>query len=170
MIKNNSQETISKNQKTENNKQKPKNSGFTLIELLVVVSLIGVLATLVLANLNETRSRARDAQRKSDLRNIQTALRLYYNDYGKYPAHSGSNIAGCGVSGTSTCEWGQSFAAGDQVYMQTLPEDPLPGASYSYQQVDADNYILKACLENKSDEKGIDDSGCPSGKAYEVRP
>ena len=64
---------------------KKNKKGFTLIELLVVVSLLGVLATLVIANLNSARERTRDATRKSDLRNIQTALRLYYNDKGTYP-------------------------------------------------------------------------------------
>jgi len=65
-------------------------SAFTLIELLVVMALIGTLATLLLANFNAARERARDAQRKSDLRNIQTALRLYYNDYGIFPDNSGT--------------------------------------------------------------------------------
>jgi len=125
--------------------------GFTLIELLVVVALIGVLATLVLANLNAARQRGRDAQRKSDLRNIQTALRLYYNDYGKYPANMAGNIAGCGTGGTNICIWGEPFEADGNTYMSTLPRDPI--RYYQYTQIDADTYTLKACLENKSDEK-----------------
>ncbi len=145
-------------------------AGFTLIELLVVVSLIGVLATLVLANLNAARQRGRDAQRKSDLRNIQTALRLYYNDYDKYPANMASNIAGCGVSGTNICIWGDPFESSIQTYMSTLPNDPLPNAWYSYQQIDADDYTLTACLENPSDEKGQPSATCASGWEYVVQP
>lgn len=149
-----------------------KKSGFTLIELLVVISLIGVLATLVLANLNAARQRGRDAQRKSDLRNIQTALRLYYNDYGKYPASMGTSISGCGDDGTSPCNWGGSFEAGTQTYMSTLSDDPLPDVSYRYTQIDSDDYTLTACLENKSDEKGqVSLIGyCSSGWMYQVQP
>jgi general secretion pathway protein G len=125
--------------------------GFTLIELLVVVSLIGILATLVLANLNAARQRGRDAQRKSDLRNIQTALRLYYNDYDKFPTStSGGNIKGCG-DGDNVCPWGSSFEAGGNTYMSNLPRDSI--FYYKYTQIDADTYTLEACLENKSDEK-----------------
>jgi len=154
-----------------------KKSGFTLIELLVVVSLIGVLATLVLANLNAARQRGRDAQRKSDLRNIQTALRLYYNDFSKYPDNASSNIAGCGSAGTSLCVWGNSFewgtdALGHQTYMSVLPGDPLPDAYYIYDRDDGDidNYTLTACLENPSDEKGEESATCESGWEYVVRP
>ena len=150
-------------------------NGFTLIELLVVVSLIGVLATLVLANLNAARERGRDAQRKSDIRNIQTALRLYYNDYGKYPTSStNAEISGCGVVGTGVCTWGESeFSAAGSVYMNELPSDPLPNVFYQYVYVDPDNYTLEACLENKSDEKGVDKPGaswCPTNYVYEVKP
>ena len=146
-----------------------KRSGFTLIELLVVISLIGILATLVLANLNAARQRGRDAQRKSDLRNIQTALRLYYNDFDKYPTNMASNIAGCGT-GTSICIWGDPFASDVQTYMSTLPNDPLPDVSYSYTQIDSDNYTLTACLENASDEKGQASGTCVSGWEYVVMP
>jgi general secretion pathway protein G len=149
---------------------KEKRAGFTLIELLVVVSLIGVLATLVLANLNAARQRGRDAQRKSDLRNIQTALRLYYNDYNKYPANMASNIAGCGASGTNLCIWGDPFESGIQTYMSTLPTDPLPNIDYSYAQIDADDYTLTACLENPSDEKGQTSVDCASEWEYVVQP
>jgi len=81
-------------------------SAFTLIELLVVVSLIGVLTTLIAANLNAARERGRDAARKADLRNLQTALRLYYNDKNFFPANSeDGKIAGCGAGGITTCSW-----------------------------------------------------------------
>ena len=60
--------------------------GFTLIELLVVVSIIAMLASVVLASLINARNSARDAQRKSDLHQIQVALESYYNTYGGYPS------------------------------------------------------------------------------------
>lgn len=159
-----------------------KKNGFTLIELLVVVSLIGVLATLVLANLNAVRQRGRDAQRKSDLRNIQTALRLYYNDFNKYPNNASANIAGCGNTGISICDWGSPFEWGTsvryqiefgtdaQTYMSTLPTDPLPDIDYNYVQLNADDYTLTACLENASDEKGQASADCASGWEYVVQP
>ncbi len=148
--------------------EKKENKGFTLVELLVVVSLIGILATLVLANLNSARERARDAQRKSDLRNIQTALRLYYNDLGEYPASSGTDIVAC----DGTCVWGNIWQNNSITYMGTLPPDPLSTQAYRYTYVDDDNYILEACLENKSDDKGVATAAawCPSGWKYVVNP
>lgn len=162
-----------KEQETKGTGGKWFKKGFTLIELLVVISLIGILATLVLSNLNAARKRGRDAQRKSDLRNIQTALRLYYNDYGKYPDNVAGNIAGCGTGGTSVCIWGDAFKTDTQTYMSTLPDDPLPDVSYYYQQSGPDDYTLSACLENLSDEKGVNDSGatwCPTRFIYRVGP
>ncbi len=60
--------------------------GFTLIELLVVISIIALLSSIVMSALNSARSRARDAVRMQDLSSIQTALELYHNTYGGYPA------------------------------------------------------------------------------------
>jgi len=147
-------------------------SGFTLIELLVVIAIIGILATLLIANINASRSRARDAQRKADLRNIQTALRLYFNDYGVYPDSSGGVIYGCGAGGDAACDWGSNFIA-QQTYMSVLPEDPLPDRSYNYTRdpVLTDTYQLSTCLENASDDRcqGV----CPGGEdgcLYLVEP
>lgn len=134
--------------------KKSLRKGFTLVELLVVVSLVGILATLVLANLNSARQRGRDAQRKSDLKNIATALRLYYNDYGTYPNSSSGKIMGCGVNGNTECSWGGAFTAGSNTYMSVLPNDPLSGQDYRYTYSDSENYTLEACLENESDDKG----------------
>ena len=59
--------------------------GFTLIELLVVISIIGLLASVVLTNVNSARGKARDARRVADLQQIITALQLYYHDNRSYP-------------------------------------------------------------------------------------
>ncbi len=150
--------------------------GFTLVELLVVVSIIGILATLLVANYNATRQRARDAQRKSDLRNIQTALRVYYNDKGRYPPASSGRISGCGT-GSSVCDWGGSFSSNGVVYMNVLPKDPSSDRSYYYDYDSATgDYTLYACLENKADDKCIYTScssnrfPSASGCEYFVKP
>ncbi|OGG59464.1 hypothetical protein A2765_01900 [Candidatus Kaiserbacteria bacterium RIFCSPHIGHO2_01_FULL_56_24] len=60
--------------------------GFTLIELLVVIAIIGILSSVVLASLNSARKKGRDARRVSDVKQIQLALELYYdNNSSEYP-------------------------------------------------------------------------------------
>ena len=65
--------------------------GFTLIELLVVISIIAFLATLAITALDKVRAQARDATRKSDLRQLAKALELYYDDNNLYPTTGASN-------------------------------------------------------------------------------
>lgn len=149
--------------------------GFTLIELLLVISIIGILAATGFANFHAARQRGRDSQRKSDLRQIQTGLRLYYNDRSSYPTHNTASftINGCGTAGTSTCDWGVAWTAGSQTYMTVLPADPVGSSRvYRYERSDADNYTLKACLENQNDSKcsSGSESWCTGGCVYEVKP
>jgi general secretion pathway protein G len=155
--------------------------GFTLIELLVVISIIGILATLIMANFNAARERARDAQRKADLRNIQTALRVYYNDTRRYPCEetSGtpSRIRACDANAAcgsvAICAWNAAWAVGTRTYMRSLPGDPSPSRSYRYDQVNNDDYTLAACLENASDEDCAGNAAwCAAGTGciYQVRP
>lgn len=67
---------------------KSKQKGFTLIELLVVISIIGLLSSVVLATLNTTRIKARDARRIAALKEIQKAIELYASDHdGDYPGY-----------------------------------------------------------------------------------
>lgn len=64
------------------NKEK---EAFSLIELLVVIAIIGLLSTLSVIALNSARAKARDAKRISDVKQMQVALEMYYNDENTYP-------------------------------------------------------------------------------------
>ncbi|HUV72180.1 MAG TPA: prepilin-type N-terminal cleavage/methylation domain-containing protein [Clostridia bacterium] len=134
-----------------------KLKGFTLIELLVVISILGVLAGLIVSNMAGARERARDAQRKSDLKEIQNALEMYKQDQDAplYP----------------TAAEFKTVLESEPVYMKEVPEDPLGGwPPYFYETADQTDYTLRACLENASDPQGIEaeTSVCESGKKFEL--
>jgi len=61
-----------------------KKKGFTLIELLVVIAIIGLLSSVVLVSLGGARSKARDAKRTSDIRQVVSAQEMYYGDNENY--------------------------------------------------------------------------------------
>ncbi|MDO8620137.1 MAG: type II secretion system protein [bacterium] len=76
--------------------------GFTLIELLVVISLIGLLSSIIYASLSKAREKSGDAKAVTDLNTLNTAVQLYYSDYGKWPPGSSaisyySTLSGLGI-------------------------------------------------------------------------
>jgi prepilin-type N-terminal cleavage/methylation domain-containing protein len=127
-----------------------RRTGFTLIELLVVVAIIGVLTAVLLVNLVGIRERGADTKKKSDLNQLKTSLRLYYNDYQGYPAVNGSgNIMGCTSNGVGVCDQAGGSTlqnASGTVYMQYVPE-------YSVYWVSADReqFYIGVALTNASD-------------------
>ena len=116
VILNSFQDLIHRETRCRNKFGMTRTRGFTLIELLVAISIIGVLSSFLLANFVGVRQRARDGVRKSDLRQIQSALELYRSDKGTYP----SSLPPCGspLQDTSTPP---------VVYMQKIPCDPSSG-------------------------------------------
>jgi len=123
--------------------------GFTLIELLVVIFIIGILTAIILPNFVSSRERARDARRKSDLSEIRSALRLYYNDNQSYP---------------DAFTFANPFVEGDTTYMQYVPDDPLSDQSYNYcVNGDNDAFVVCASLENAGDADMAESAlRCPS--------
>lgn len=72
--------------------------GFTLIELMVTISIISLIASIILASLNDARARARDAKRLADIHNLKNAVHLYYSGNNSYPLMAANDSAGWDVS------------------------------------------------------------------------
>jgi general secretion pathway protein G len=82
-----------------------KKKGFTLVELLVVIAIIGILAAIGITALSTARVKARDAKRIADLKQIQAALELYFNEKGNYP--TGSSLKLGDITGNTDCNNGK---------------------------------------------------------------
>jgi len=110
-----------------------KHKGFTLIELLVVIAIIGLLSTLAVVSLNSARQKSRDAKRVADVKQIQTALELFFQDQNGYPGETAASVLG----GTNyACLDATSFTATgcSSPYMGLVPSAPTPpsGNTYTY--------------------------------------
>jgi len=105
--------------------------GFTLVELLVVIAIIGILAAVGVTALSGARTKARDAKRVADTKQIQSALEMYYTDQQVYPIGSALALGGltdCN-SGADVCDTisetnGISHTSSGLTYMGLIPGDP----------------------------------------------
>ena len=111
--------------------------GFTLIELMVVVLIVGLLSSLVVVNVNNSRIAARDARRIADLGTISSALAAYYADNHFYP---------------TTANFASAIRS---AYIANIPTDPINVSPniYSYTGcncvgANCANYLEKSVLEN----------------------
>ncbi len=127
--------------------KKQNKPAFTLIELLVVIAIIGLLATLSVVALNNARARARDSRRASDIKQIHTALELYFNANHEYP----NNLEDLETA----------------LLMNPVPTAPTPADGscknadniYTYTKIDDKDYVLSYCLGN-------DTGGLSAGISY----
>ncbi len=141
------------------------NKGFTLIELLVVIAIIGLLATVVMTSLNSARKKGRDTRRIEDINQLRSALEMYYDSQGSYPASL------------------NNLTASSTRFLSVVPSDPTNSGDYVYTYSPFNNnldYVLKANLE--TDHKALDsdvdgtvnsvacDDGTSAPYAYCVRP
>jgi type II secretion system protein G len=115
---------------------KPKQKAFTLIELLVVIAIIGLLASIVLIALQSARSKARDANRRATVKEIATALELYYNDNNGYPStgNTWAGVVSCWGSPDTALTGANGYIPGlAPTYVPSLPVDPLGDTGCAHQ-------------------------------------
>lgn len=131
---------------------KLQSRGFSIIELLVVIAIIGFIGSIIFVQLQQSRARARDAEREQEIKSLQNALSLYVVNRRNYPVWSSNPT----TFQTLTC------SVSDQIFSLLIAENSLPGplcdpqnASpylYEYRTSDADgfSYELRYSLETNS--------------------
>lgn len=169
-------------------------SGFTKAETLIVTSIIISLGLLANYHFNLAKSKARDFERKEQLKQVAAVLEDYLIDNQAYPPSTGKyQFTGCGdiqcptKTGGIPCRWHQnavphSLACGKYIYMDQIPRAPenpqIPGkASHRYLRPEPRKMILETCLELKSDieaqptdtsQTGYNRQNCRSGVIFQI--
>ncbi len=114
-----------------------RKSGFTLIELLTVIAIIAILAALIFPVFGRAREQTRQTNCMTNMREIFTALRLYHEDNGKYPA----TLLGFVQSDVLAADGKPSFytGTGNPIAIEKLTYRPLKfGQNYIKDKI---NYI-----------------------------
>jgi uncharacterized protein (TIGR02145 family) len=113
----------------------------------VVIAIIGILATISVIALQNARAKSRDAKRAGDIKQVQTALELFFNDNNRYPT----------LDEWATGQIYSTSTAGTSTYLQTIPSAPTPndGTCTNNQNLinytptaDGSSYSISLCLGN----------------------
>jgi prepilin-type N-terminal cleavage/methylation domain-containing protein len=113
-------------------KIKHSTKGFTLLEILLVVGIIALLAGIVIVAINPARQLAsvRNAERKSDIKQIDSAITQYYIDNFRYPTGITSTLKGICDTGSTpspsgvTCTNLVDLSVLVPDYITAIPTDP----------------------------------------------
>lgn len=157
---------------------------FTLIELLVTITIVGVLSSIAVINLSSTRDRARAGKIISEIKQIDTALRVFWAEKGHWvpeceiqdiyydvvPDHAlfcedgqypyGSS--GCSLSGRGGCgndpEPTMQWFVQNTSFSQFFPVSQSARlANYSYDNDNDEHFVNKyGCIrqESQTEEQG----------------
>ena len=139
--------------------------GFTLIELLMVIAIIGILSSIVMVSLGSSKTKSRDAKRVSDIKQVQTALELYYSDQNGYPVMGQTGVLGVGLQCLGTGAFGVlGGTACGGAYMGLIPSNPTPnGMAYTYGGASS-SYTITFSIESGTGGLGVGaHTATPSG-------
>lgn len=164
----------------------PKNNfssdleGFTLVELLVVIAIIAILAAVGITIYSGILSRARDADRLSDMSEIRSAIQIVMHDATDSastlcagivaPCQGESDSADPNNRATDGTGWIKiDFDAKDIATFPQLPVDPVNNSIYNYQyESDGENWRVSCVLETSSNQNYMKNDGGTDPNRYEV--
>jgi general secretion pathway protein G len=106
-----------------------ENRGFTLIEIMVVIVILSVLAALVGPKIIGRSDDAKVADAKVQIRNLETALKLYKLDSGNFPTTEQGLQAL--VAKPTTGKIPNNYKAEGYLENKNVPKDPW-GTDYVY--------------------------------------
>jgi general secretion pathway protein G len=98
------------------------NKGFTLIEIMIVVFIISILAAIVAPRLIGQSDEARIAQAKVQIKNFETALKIFKLDNGFYPSTEQGLEAL--IEQPMTGKTPLKYREGGYLEQKTIPLDP----------------------------------------------
>ena len=114
--------------------------GFSLAELLIVISIIGILAGIVMMNMNGSQRSAKAAKLRGNLVTLREAILAYKLDHGFFPCTSSDYNSGGDVttfkrqltwftssSGRPSQTKSTTYMYGP--YLQKFPEEPITNSS-----------------------------------------
>lgn len=122
-----------------------KKGGFRFIEGVIVVLVIFVLFGITVYQFTLAQKKARDVQRRNDLRSLAGVISSYYSDYSKFPTDKEINSL-----------WGKEFVDKGYVYMKSIPKENYFDKEYCYKvglgggyfQLFAELEVDPECLKN----------------------
>ena len=100
-----------------------RDAGFTLIELMIVIAILGLMAYMVAPRLMGVMGKAKPKIALTDIRNLETALDLFYLDVGRYPTED-EGLKVLMQAPENLPNWGGP-------YLKKPPKDPW-GRDYVY--------------------------------------
>jgi general secretion pathway protein G len=107
-----------------------ENRGFTLIEIMVVIVILSLLAVLVGPKIIGRSDDAKVADAKVQIRNLETALKLYKLDNGNFPTTE-QGLQALVTKPTVGKIPGPTYKAEGYLENKSVPKDPW-GADYIY--------------------------------------
>lgn len=109
-----------------------KENGFSLFELVMVIAILGIIASLIMVALAESRNHSKNTTRAAQIKEFQKTFDLYFSDTGHYPRFGTSESAticlgdyddnACWENGNSVNETSTIRNAITPHYMGQLPK------------------------------------------------
>lgn len=126
-------------------------------EFIFLVGVISLIFGVSFYQLQTSKMKTRDTQRRSDTELVGRAIDAYFLDHQTYPAASVSGaIVSCGSKGLEECEWGEGKIVDEDnvTYLERLPREPFFDQGYKYiYEVSSDrkHYRIYSVLEYTRD-------------------